>query len=279
MIEGHELRILSVIADLERANAGGEVDEFSVARASGTVPATMPRHNYVNSPRRARLLQVLTDLEQAHLIYVTKSGYWGLHLTRKGRERLATADPDPAAAPPMTPQRAPMPPPDPVRWDAPRPATARLPSDRGRWLSISGLALAITTLGAALIFVFSNIPNIPRSALARRDAATPLPAVAATPRPNSFGALRDPTTTPAGAPNAPPPAAPRFFLVANTGGAGVYLRRSPRLADRLNAWPENTRLQEIGPETVAEGLTWRHVRAPDGTEGFVPAQYTGDAPP
>ena len=27
----------------------------------------------------------------------------------------------------------------------------------------------------------------------------------------------------------------------------------------------------------AGGLTWRHVRTPDGKEGYVPAQYTAEA--
>ena len=66
--------------------------------------------------------------------------------------------------------------------------------------------------------------------------------------------------------------------VGNTGGLGVFLRRTPQAADRLKAYPDNTRLVVIGPDVGAEGRTWRHVRAPDGVEGYVPAQYTSGQP-
>ena len=66
--------------------------------------------------------------------------------------------------------------------------------------------------------------------------------------------------------------------VGNTGGIGVFLRRTPQAADRLKAYPDNTRLVVIGPDVGAEGRTWRHVRTPDGVEGYVPAQYTSGQP-
>lgn len=66
--------------------------------------------------------------------------------------------------------------------------------------------------------------------------------------------------------------------VGNTGGVGVYVRRTTQDADRLKAYPDNTRLVVIGPDVGAEGRTWRHVRAPDGVEGYVPAQYTSGQP-
>ena len=81
---------------------------------------------------------------------------------------------------------------------------------------------------------------------------------------------------PAGVPaaTAPAQATSRVFVVGNTGGQGVYLRRTPRLDDRDRAYPDGTRLEQIGEDTTAEGMTWRHVRAPDGRTGWVPAQYT-----
>ena len=66
--------------------------------------------------------------------------------------------------------------------------------------------------------------------------------------------------------------------VGNTGGIGVFLRRTPQATDRLKAYPDNTRLVVIGPDVGAEGRSWRHVRAPDGVEGYVPAQYTSGQP-
>ena len=66
----------------------------------------------------------------------------------------------------------------------------------------------------------------------------------------------------------------RVFVVGNTGGDGVYLRRTPRSSDRDRAYPDGTRLEQIGEDVRAEGTTWRNVRAPDGRTGWVPAQYT-----
>jgi hypothetical protein len=69
----------------------------------------------------------------------------------------------------------------------------------------------------------------------------------------------------------------RRFIVANTGGEGVYLRRTPKLADRDTAYPDNTQLVAIGDDVNGEGLLWRHVRTPDGKSGYIPAQYTTEA--
>jgi len=66
----------------------------------------------------------------------------------------------------------------------------------------------------------------------------------------------------------------RTFVVANTGGEGVYLRRTPRLAERDTAYVEGTQLTAIGADEQGEGQSWHHVRAPDGKTGYVPAQYT-----
>ena len=66
--------------------------------------------------------------------------------------------------------------------------------------------------------------------------------------------------------------------IGNTGGIGVFLRRTPQATDRLKAYPDNTRLVVIGPDVGAEGRPWRHVRAPDGVEGYVPVQYTSSQP-
>ena len=102
------------------------------------------------------------------------------------------------------------------------------------------------------------------AAASRRGGAGPAPTATTVAAP-----------APAGAPAATaPPATGRVFVVGNTGGQGVYLRRTPRLDDRDKAYADGTRLEQIGEDTTAEGTTWRHVRAPDGRTGWVPAQYT-----
>jgi hypothetical protein len=75
------------------------------------------------------------------------------------------------------------------------------------------------------------------------------------------------------APGTSVPASPSQWVVANTGGEGVYLRRTPRLDDRLVAWPDNTRLQDLGEQATGDGLSWRKVRDPRGNVGYVPTQW------
>jgi SH3-like domain-containing protein len=63
--------------------------------------------------------------------------------------------------------------------------------------------------------------------------------------------------------------------VANTDGAGVVLRTSPRDADKTK-----TGLMDGAAVTVVErsGSDWVHVRADNGQEGWVPARYVVPAP-
>ncbi len=104
-------------------------------------------------------------------------------------------------------------------------------------------------------------------------SAAPTPAAAAP----SAAASPAPAVSPTTAPAAATPTA-RVFVVANTDGDGVYLRRTPSLADRDTAYIDGTRLVAIGPDVTGEGELWHHVRAPDGRIGYVPAKYTVEAP-
>jgi hypothetical protein len=67
--------------------------------------------------------------------------------------------------------------------------------------------------------------------------------------------------------------------VGNTDGEGVFLRNTPAMADQIRAYADGTPLTVIGPDVEGEGMQWHHVRAPDGTEGYVPAMYTVATPP
>ena len=133
--------------------------------------------------------------------------------------------------------------------------------------------VATTTVApTAVVTVVSSFPTSTRvsssavaTAVARAKAAATGTALA------QAGAA--PATTPA-----TPVTTADVVYVGNTGGIGVFLRRTPQATDRLKAYPDNTRLVVIGPDVGAEGRTWRHVRAPDGVEGYVPAQYTSGQP-
>ncbi|MAG35796.1 MAG: hypothetical protein CL878_06075 [Dehalococcoidia bacterium] len=80
----------------------------------------------------------------------------------------------------------------------------------------------------------------------------------------------------------PQPTATTFatvtVYVGNTDGDGVYLRKTRDLNDRLQAYLDNTVLLVLGPGIEEGGLIWVFVRAPDGTEGYVPSQYIVAAP-
>lgn len=90
-------------------------------------------------------------------------------------------------------------------------------------------------------------PGIP-SATAAVTAATPSPTTAPTPT-------------------------PREYVIANTGGDGVFIRRTPDQEDRIKAWPDGTRMVVIGDDLERDGILWRTVRDPDGNEGWIPAEY------
>jgi hypothetical protein len=86
-----------------------------------------------------------------------------------------------------------------------------------------------------------------------------------------------PTAEPAPAPGSPQSIsstdAPATMVVGNTDGMGVYMRRTPNMGDRLRAWPDNTRMEVLERGVTSEGRSWLKVRAPDGSEGYVPAEY------
>lgn len=79
----------------------------------------------------------------------------------------------------------------------------------------------------------------------------------------------------AGAATAPPASGAKVFTVSGTGGDGVVLRAAPG-GDQLSVLPEGTRIEQIGADREVNGVNWRNVRAPDGAEGWVAAQYTAE---
>lgn len=264
----HE-RILRIIADLAGDNQS-EVDEFSVAEACGAIPTNLPRHAWVNHPCRGELLRVLTGLDQGRLIYLNKRGYWGIYLTQRGQQLIAErntipAIPEQQADHVITPTAELMPQPiapEPV-WEGPRPAMLPISPRHDHFYST--LTLAIAALGAILIFAFGQ--NV-FSPVSHEAGAASNPVIASPSLPPKLPIAITATAVP------PTPVTVKTYLVANTGGDGVFLRKAPQDGAKLAAWPDNTPLIEAGPDQTINSTTWRHVRAPDGSEGYVPAQYT-----
>jgi hypothetical protein len=75
------------------------------------------------------------------------------------------------------------------------------------------------------------------------------------------------------------PTPTEWLTVARTDGEGVYLRRTTRMADKLEAWPDGTPLRVVGRDAEAEGRLWKNVMDPDGQTGWVPDQYVVPSPP
>ena len=117
------------------------------------------------------------------------------------------------------------------------------------------LAIALVVLIIVALAIFNLIGNLTASNPTLAPAPT---AVTSSPVPSAPAAPAQPTT----------------LRIANTDGLGAFLRRTPNLDDQLRAWPDNTELTVIGPDTTANGLVWKHVQDPAGNQGWIPAQYT-----
>ncbi|MCL5962292.1 MAG: hypothetical protein M1358_23765 [Chloroflexi bacterium] len=80
------------------------------------------------------------------------------------------------------------------------------------------------------------------------------------------------------APQPEPTQAParKTVKVVNTGGVGVYVRRTPNMADRLVAWPDNAIMEIVGEDRTVGELRWRNVKDPAGNVGWIPAEYLSE---
>ena len=91
--------------------------------------------------------------------------------------------------------------------------------------------------------------------------------------------LQPPQAAPPGSgpqPGAPaaPPAQGQAVVVRGTGGSGARLRAQPGNGGQiLTVVPENSPLLVIGADRTVDGLVWRNVRAPNGNEGWIAANF------
>jgi hypothetical protein len=51
------------------------------------------------------------------------------------------------------------------------------------------------------------------------------------------------------------------------------------MGDRVRAYPDQTALTIVGDDVDGDGQKWKHVKTPDGLEGYVPSIYTVETPP
>lgn len=131
-------------------------------------------------------------------------------------------------------------------------------------------------LGLTVLLTGCGIGGV-GSAPSTQVAATDVPA-AATARPS----VPSPSPSPSAAasPTATQSAAePTVVYVAHTDGEGVYIRTTPVMSDRAHAYPDGTALSIVGADVDGDGQHWKHVKAPDGLDGYVPSIYTDATPP
>ncbi|HEY1298820.1 MAG TPA: SH3 domain-containing protein [Chloroflexota bacterium] len=104
-------------------------------------------------------------------------------------------------------------------------------------------------------------------------SASGSPAAAASPSPAATTAAAGGATS-----VAKPTAPPNTVYVGNTDGEGVFIRKTPAMDDKVRAYSDGTPLTLIGEDVDGDGQHWKHVRTPDGLEGYVPSQYTTTTP-
>jgi hypothetical protein len=79
---------------------------------------------------------------------------------------------------------------------------------------------------------------------------------------------------------APAPAAKvATVYVGNTESQGVYVRKTPVMADRTKPYADGTALTIVGDDVDGDGQHWKHIKTPDGLEGYVPSIYTVETQP
>ena len=141
------------------------------------------------------------------------------------------------------------------RFSAPIEAPIHWPS------AVVGLVLAV------LVVVGVSWLAQPRRLDARVAQAAAAPVIQAVPEPTVV-----PTPIPQPA-TQPTPGVERV-RVTGTNGSGVNLRaRAGERGARIKTLAEGTALELIGADEQSEGLTWRNVREPGGSTGWVAAKF------
>jgi hypothetical protein len=146
------------------------------------------------------------------------------------------------------------------------------PKQRSRVTQAIAAVLALALAAAAVAMVAQRRVVLP-SAVTALVIDTP-----ENQRPDTVASSLRPTPLLTPAVAQPMAAAPTqtpitVMRVGNTGGQGVYIRRTPAMDDKVRAYPDGTTFHVIGPDQNANGVQWHHVSAPDGLIGYVPDQY------
>jgi hypothetical protein len=148
---------------------------------------------------------------------------------------------------------------------------------------VSPAAVVSASPAVSPVAVISPLPAVsPIASVSPGVAVSPAASVVPRPSPATATPLPPPTVP---SPSAAPPATPTpgveatSVWVGNTDGSGVYMRNSPHDGDRADALPDGTPLTLNGEQVEGDGQTWLPIKLSDGTEGYVPLQYTTQVEP
>ncbi len=144
-----------------------------------------------------------------------------------------------------------------------------------RWIQKGGF-LYLIILGVLGVAVFVLLMIWLRGDRRETPLTSPtLPAIVS----QSSDEQTAPLTSESAPPQPEPTLAPRFYIVVNTQGQGLFLRPQPnRNNPPLATLPEGTRLEQIGDDVPGADYVWRPVRTPDGLEGYVAVDFLNPAP-
>ncbi len=143
--------------------------------------------------------------------------------------------------------------------------------DLPRWLQARGW-IYLLVLFVLIVAIFMLTLSLLRGDRREAPLGAPQPTVMAEPTGESTLLLGNEGAS--AEPQPAPPPAPRFFVVVNTGGQGLFLRPQPNRSNPpIATLPDGTRLEQIGDDVPGEDRLWRPVRTPDGLEGYVAVDF------
>jgi hypothetical protein len=142
----------------------------------------------------------------------------------------------------------------------------------GGAITLLGVILVIGISGAGVIFSDKNIVVLPTLSPTPTNTITVTPTSTSTPVPPT--STRPPTLTPTWTqtptPDFTPTPTPVYAYVSARSGDGAILRASPGFAGKFIRSYLNGSLMVVLPDTqIINGDIWAHVKAPDGTEGWM----------
>lgn len=146
----------------------------------------------------------------------------------------------------------------------------------GGWRYLAGIAVLLVVLLIALL-------AFTRSEQRESGLGLDQPAPTTASEPALGGTGGDTGAPVAGLPTVtlppPTPAVAQRFVVTGTAGQGLFLRPAPSTDGApLTTLPDGTVVEQIGSDVAGGDRVWRQVRAPDGQEGYVAADFLTSAP-